>query len=449
MTTGSTSEAGAPERVLPWMLVAVGLAVVAAALSVWRPTAPAIGIVETDLDQFDPAVLAAVEAYRGPRYVAVLANTILGVAVPLGVVVTRAGRRWVARLAGGRAHTPVRAGLVAFAVMVVSSAAVLPLAAWTRIVHDGRWGFRTQSAWGWLGDWLLASSGTWIAYAVGAMVLVASMRRWPASWPYRFTVFGTAVAIVGVLAHPLVIQPLFVSMTPLPDGPVREAVEEVVTAADASGVPLFVGDSSRRTTRLEAVVTGLGPTTRVVIGDNLLELSPSEVAIVVAHELAHHEHRDLERGALLAATVLLPVTLLLRRVLAAPVAARVAGARAPTDARLIAVAVAVVAVLELAGQPVVNGLSRRAEAAADARAIELTDDAASVIRTVRAFTVRDLVPPRAPGVVRVLYGTHPSVEERIRQAVALAADPAQLPDLVTLQSEEGAIAHPAVRDGPP
>ena len=438
-----------PEHLVPWAVAATLLAAVGVVASVWRPTAPAAVPVATDLDSFEPAVLAVVDAYRGPRYVAAFAGTAVGVAVPVLVATTRVGQRWVQRLAGPRAHAPWRAGLVAGTVAVATSIAVLPIAVWIGVVHDGRWGFRTQGPGAWLADRALVSSGRWLGVAAAAMVLVVVMRRWPRSWPYRVTVLGTATAAVLVLLHPVLFQPLRLTTTPLPPGETRAVVEEVVAASHVPGVPLLVGDASRRTTRVNAFVTGLGPTERVVLYDTLLALPPEQVAAIVAHELAHHEHRDLERGVLLVATALLPSSLLLRRILATGWATSVARARGPTDPRLIAVVLAAVAVLEVVGQPAANLVSRRLEAAADARAVEMTGDPATFVRTARVFTVRDLSAPDPPPAVRFLFATHPSIGERIRQAAALSDDPAALPAVADLRADERAIEHAAIRADPP
>lgn len=437
-----------PERVAPWGVAALALAVAGASLSIWRPTAPVVGNVPTDLATFSDGVLAAVDAYRGPRYVVGVVATLLEVAVPVAVVLSPVGRRLIARVAGPAAHSPWRAGLVAVAIAAATWAAIWPLAAWSRVVHDGRWGFRTQSALAWFGDWLMVSGIRWIGYGLGAVVLVVAIRRWPRSWPYRLTVLGPLIAAVVILVHPVAFLPLLYSIDPLPDdGPAATAIDEVVAAAGEADVPLVVVDESRRSTRVNAFVTGLGPTRRLVLFDTLLELPPERVAAVVAHELAHAEHRDIERGLALAPTALLPALVLLRRLLSAGAVERLVQPRGPTDPRLMAVPMAFAAVAMLVGQPVANHISRQLEAAADARAVEITGDASTLVRATRVFTVRDLAPPHAPELVRFLYATHPSVRERILQTVALADDPAALPELDLLEAEEAELAHPATVGG--
>src|SRR4030095_17145393 len=75
--------------------------------------------------------------------------------------------------------------------------------------------------------------------------------------------------------------------------------------AERDGVPVrdvLVADASRRTTALNAYVSGLGPTRRIVVYDTLLrEARPAEVRAVVAHELGHAKDKDVVTGTIVGA----------------------------------------------------------------------------------------------------------------------------------------------------
>ncbi|MFA9429257.1 M48 family metalloprotease [Egicoccus sp. AB-alg2] len=450
MRRGALHVGGRRDRAGVWAWVAVVLAVAGIVASVWRPLAPPVPATDGGLARFSVEVLDAVREYRTPRYVVAGLATALGVLVPSVFVVTRWGRRHVDRWARGAGNAPLRAALIALRISVLTSLTLLPLAIFVGIVHDGRWGFRTRSVAGWFGDWLLRAGGRWLAVAVLAALLLAAVRRWPTSWPYRVTVAGTFLAAGFVLLHPLVVQPLFLPTSPMPAGPARAAVEDVLARAGDPDVDLRVGAASLRTTRVNALVTGLGPTERVVVYDNLLELPPEQIASVVAHELAHQEHADLLRGVALSAAALLAGGLTLRWVLARPGLRGAMNARGAGDPRMIAVVLAATAVLELVGTPIGNAVSRRAEAAADARAVELTRDPTTLLATTRVFTVRDLSAPQPPAWTRVLYGTHPTVAERIRYLDGWArAAGVELPSLAELEALEADQRHPAIAGPPP
>lgn len=435
------------ERTLPAAVLALVLATVGVAAVVWRPLAPPLGVVATDLDAFSPDVLRTVERFRQPRYVAGVLRLTLELAVPLLLVWTRRGRRLVAWVAGPRAHAPLRGGLVAATVVLLTELSTLPLDVWIGYVHDGRWGFRTSDLSLWLRDRSVALALTLALGFAAGVVLVWAVRRWPRSWPWRLVTLGTAAAAVLVLVYPLLVEPLFLSRTPLSDGPVRAELEEVLVAAGEPGLPISVVDASTRSTRVNAYVTGLGPTRQVVLYDTILALPPDQVAVVVAHELAHRQHADIPRGVVATAAALLVPLLLLRGLLGSPGAASLVGARGSSDPRLVAVAAAFVALVTLVGQPVGNWASRRAEAAADHRALTLSGAPDVLVRTARTFTVRDLSSPEPPRWAVFLWATHPPVGDRIRAAVAHAQRHGlELPELSELRERERELHHPAIPD---
>jgi STE24 endopeptidase len=430
-----------------WAVVAVLLAVLGLVVTVWRPVAPPLPVGVPPQATFDAELLATIAEYRAPRLVAAPLITLLSVAVPLAIAASARARRFLARVTADREAAPWRGGLIAALVLVATWTVTLPIAAWIGIVHEGRWGFRTATPIAWLRDQLVAASGRWLAVGVGVALILAARARWPRSWPYRVTVAATVAAGLLVVVHPVLLQPLLFNTTPLTPGPARDAVEEVLAGSDFADVPVLVADASRRSTRLNAFIVGMGPTEQIVLYDNLIELPPRQVAAVLAHELAHQEHADVTRGTLLTGTAALVGSLLLGRVLDAPTVRRRTAARGPGDPRLVLALVAAVAVLELVGTPIGGAVSRRLEAAADHRALELGADPVEVVRTVRAFVVRDLAAPDPGWAVRTIYGTHPSPEARLRAAVAAAHDQGRpLPGPEELAEEERAIRHPRAGD---
>ena len=65
---------------------------------------------------------------------------------------------------------------------------------------------------------------------------------------------------------------------------------------------VLVADASRRTTTLNAYVSGYGSTRRVVLYDTVVrDLPRDQILSIVAHELGHARHDDVLTGSLLAA----------------------------------------------------------------------------------------------------------------------------------------------------
>src|SRR5581483_1410970 len=100
---------------------------------------------------------------------------------------------------------------------------------------------------------------------------------------------------------PVVLEPLFNRFEPLED---ETLAENLRLLSQRAGVPVrevLVADASRRTTKVNAYVSGIGRTRRVVLFDTLLAATdPPAVQVVVAHELGHRRDRHVAKLTVLA-----------------------------------------------------------------------------------------------------------------------------------------------------
>src|SRR5205823_12447863 len=116
------------------------------------------------------------------------------------------------------------------------------------------------------------------------------------SWWWVFGLFVSVVGVALVFVTPYILVPLFFKMQPLADAATVERIHALVNRAGAPVRDVCSLDFSRRTAEANAAVIGLGRSRRVVLADTLLaEFTPNEVDAVVAHELGHHVHRDVQR----------------------------------------------------------------------------------------------------------------------------------------------------------
>jgi STE24 endopeptidase len=179
---------------------------------------------------------------------------------------------------------------------------------------------------------------------------------------------------------------------------------------------VLVADASRRTTKVNAYVSGLGSTRRVVLFDTLLDdLDRGERRSVIAHELGHVKDHDIRRGLLFIA-ISTPLALIFATAMAREIARRRdTELGAPASLPAIALAVAVTSFgIGVAG----NQLSRDVEGKADTTALELTDDPQGFIELQQELAGRNLADPDPPEAFQFLLGTHPTTMERIGEALA-------------------------------
>ena len=420
------------------VLLTVLLLAVIAATTPWSALSiPVTGAVSADVTRdFTAAELARAQAYRGAvRWIsyAALAGSLLLSAVlaltPLGArVVVAAGRP----LGGGRLARVVAGTVV---LTLATRLVLLPLSA--RIEAIGRaYGLSTRSWVGWLAD---VSRSYLLSTALLLLVLVLVVRlarRWPRRWWAPAALAAGALVLVVSFAYPLVVEPVFNRFTSLPAGPVRT---DLLALAEREGTPLedvLVADASRRTSTLNAYVSGYGATRRVVLYDTLLDqASEQEIRLIVAHELGHAAHGDVLRGTATGALGAAAGACALYLVLTSPQVQRRAGLAAgqdtAADPRLIAVALLAILVLTQLGGPVQMLVSRRVEARADVASLEATRDPAGFVAMQRRLSLANLSDLDPPPLVFALFSSHPTGPQRIALARTWArvVDVAEPPDL--------------------
>jgi STE24 endopeptidase len=274
-------------------------------------------------------------------------------------------------------------------------------------------GRQSRAAWGidWLkGLALTAVLGTFVG-GVFLWVVVALGNHW-------WWIFGLFVSVVGlglVFLTPYVLVPLFFKMQPLADSATVERIHALVNRAGAPVKDVCSLDFSRRTAEANAAVIGMGRSRRVVIADTLLsEFTPGEVDAVVAHELGHHVHRDVQR-LLLGNAVLMWVGLFVAGrfdSVALPVLSLPSLAYAPGYPMLFFV----VELFFLLVSPLLNWWSRRLESRADRFALQLTGDPTAFAAAMRRIGCQNLVELCPPRWSEVLLATHPALQRRIQLA---------------------------------
>lgn len=429
---GRRRHIGDRRRARRWTVVgftAAGAVVTAGVLGqLLRPLAPPVGDVQAAAAYFDADLLARIEAYRAPLRIASVGAWALRLAVPVLAASTPAGRRAVGRLVDriGPRHPILAAAAVIVAVLVVADVVVLPIAYWAGFVHEGEWGFRTQGLQGWARDWLVAHAPVWLAAAVLTSGGYALARRLPARWPLVAGLVAAALGAAVAAIAPVVLEPLQYRTRPLADGPVRTAVEQVLERAGEDIDTIVVADASRRTTKINAYVSGLGGSRRVVLWDTLVRGAPPEqMAMVFAHELAHDRHGDVFRMVLLGGAGSVLAAFALAGVLRG--ASHRGWIHGPADARGAAIALAAVAVLTNLAAPIEMAASRRAEAAADQASLELTRDPSSFAQLHRSLVRSNLSDPDPPTWAILRWGSHPTPLQRLERGRLWAAAAEPLP----------------------
>jgi STE24 endopeptidase len=298
------------------------------------------------------------------------------------------------------------APLFAAASVALATLARLPVTVWRGWVHERRWGFSTQSPSGFAADFLKKLLAACVLSAIPVTAVVALSRAFPSWWPAVAAPGAALLVLLLGFAAPVVLEPLFNRFTPLED---RRLADDLLALAARAGVPVsdvLVADASRRTRKVNAYVSGLGATRRVVLYDTLLRKVPqAELEVVVAHELGHRRARHVAKGTALAMLGAVLATLVVWALLPDP-----------QDPAIAPTLLLISGVLELLALPFGAALSRRWEREADRFSLAVAGDPDAYRTMHRDLALANLGDLRPPRLAYLLLFSHPTAPERIALA---------------------------------
>ncbi len=222
-------------------------------------------------------------------------STIWTAAILLALLFTGASlafREWAASVTGANA-----ALIVAFYVLILSllfDVATLPFSLYRGFLLERRYGLSTETFGHWWQDHVKAVAIGVMFAELGAAFVYFALRTWPASWWAIAGAGYAVVAIVLVNLAPVVLLPLFFSFKPLEKETLRERLKALAAKAGTRIMGVYEWTLSDRTKKANAALTGIGNTRRILLSDTLLaEYSDDEIEVILAHELAHHVHKDI------------------------------------------------------------------------------------------------------------------------------------------------------------
>jgi STE24 endopeptidase len=190
---------------------------------------------------------------------------------------------------------PIWHGLAYFAILsIVSDILTLPFQWYSVFVIEEKFGFNKTTPKLFILDkikgYLL---GGLLGGLLGFILLYLILEIGQIFWLY-FWLISLVFSLLMSVFYTNLILPWFNKLTPLPDGELRQAIEDYCRKVNFPLTNLFVIDGSKRSTKANAFFTGLGKQKKVVLYDTLLEKhSQEELVAVLAHEVGHYKKRHI------------------------------------------------------------------------------------------------------------------------------------------------------------
>ncbi|HYE86476.1 MAG TPA: M48 family metalloprotease, partial [Vicinamibacterales bacterium] len=191
----------------------------------------------------------------------------------------------------------------------------------------------------------------------------------------------------------------------------------LATRARTDVVGVFEWVLSGHTKKANAALAGMGKTRRILLSDTLLsDYSEDEIEVILAHELAHHVHRDLWRGIAVQTVVLIGGFFVADRLLR--VLEELLGLRGISDPAALPLLLLIGGAWSLLSMPLANAISRAQERAADRYALTTTRNVDAFVTAMKRLSQQNLAEEYPSAMVRWLFYSHPPIRERIESARA-------------------------------
>ncbi|WJX82924.1 CAAX prenyl protease 1 [Trifolium repens] len=173
--------------------------------------------------------------------------------------------------------------------MIWSQTTDLPFSLYSTFVIEARHGFNKQTPWLFFRDMI---KGIFLSIIIGPPIVAAIIVIVQKGGPYLaiyLWAFMFGLSLVMLTIYPVLIAPLFNKFTPLPDGTLREKIENLASSLNFPLKKLFVVDGSTRSSHSNAYMYGFFKNKRIVLYDTLVQQckNDEEIVAVIAHELGH------------------------------------------------------------------------------------------------------------------------------------------------------------------
>lgn len=413
-------------RLLLFVVAVLMIAGLPAEIAFAQNAAPVFDVEQASrayIDSLQGADLEKSNAYFEGGYWLILWGALVGVLVDFLILQSRLSARfrdWAARVTSRKWLQP---GLYALPYVIAGFLLTLPWTIYTRFFRERQYGLMSQDFGGWFGEQTIGLVISLIFFPLLLMAIFAVIRRAPKSWWIWGTGVIAAFLFIGLLLGPVFISPLFNDYTEMADGPLRDRIVAMAAEYDVPAEHIYVFDQSRQHKRISANVSGVGPTIRISLNDNLLERTgPEEVAAVMGHEMGHYVLGHTWRTVLILALIVALGLFIVAR-LAPRLIERYGekwGVRSIADPAAIPLLSLILTVYFFAATPAINSLIRINESEADRFGLNAAREPDGFAKVAMRLSEYRKIEPGP--VEEMLFFDHPSGATRVRMAMQWKAE---------------------------
>ncbi|HEX7418504.1 MAG TPA: M48 family metallopeptidase [Thermoanaerobaculia bacterium] len=289
---------------------------------------------------------------------------------------------------------------------LVTAVIDLPLSYYAGFVVPHQFHLTNQTFGAWLGDEAKALMIGMVFSVIVIPIALLLIRRYKRWWLVLWFA-SIPLSLFLFVIVPVIVDPVFNKFEPLKDQVLKQKLLSEASSAGIEGSRVYQVDKSKQTTTMNAYVTGLGPTKRIVLWDTLLaKMTHDEILAVMGHEMGHYVLHHVWQG--LAWTVIGSFFVLL---FAQWIYER--GNFERGDPASLPWLLIIISTITFLGAPIENGISRYYEHQADKFGLDLTHLNEAMASSFVKFAEDSKVNPNPSPFIEFWRYSHPSTQKRI------------------------------------
>lgn len=328
-------------------------------------------------------------------------------------------------------------GLVVYLLLflLVLTILELPLGFYSGYILEHEYELSNQAAGGWLWDEAKSLFLVWVFSIIFVGLLYLLIRKYPRGWWAWYGIGSIPVVAFLMIIVPIVVMPMFYTITPMEDSPLKSRVLNLAAEGGIENPEIFVMDASKDTKKLNAMVTGLGETKRIIFYDNTLaQMADDEILFIVAHEMAHYLLHHIWIAVFIAAASIF-LFCFLTSLMILPIIRRFSGRfgfSRLSDFASFPLIMVFISVFSFLFSPITSGVWRHFEHQADIFGMDKTGNGDAAARAFEKLTAANLSNPNPSAFIEFWLYDHPKLADRVQfvrsyQPESVRADPLHLP----------------------
>ncbi len=301
----------------------------------------------------------------------------------------------------------------------------LPLSAYDRSLSL-KYGQSVQTWGSWFWDWTKSESIEFALVGLLVWMLYGMIRRSPRRWWLYCWLMGIPIVLFLLFLEPMVIEPMFFEFKPLASAqPALVPQIEKVVARGGLHIPrerMFEMKASEKLLSLNAYVTGIGASKRVVVWDTTMKkMTVDQTLFVFGHEMGHYVLGHMWFNiagicALLLVCLYAGYHAMHRAIARWGARWKITGV---DDWASLPLLILTVSILSFATEPVMSGWSRMLEHNADVYGLEVThglvpDSAQTAAQAFQILGETSLSDPNPSPFIEFWLYDHPAISDRVR-----------------------------------